>query len=221
MTAKSNQFLTRSTMASILALVLLIIIGLIANLGEYKAGQELFETIIDPGEYSKSMANAAPALRIVLYLDALFILCFVCAIGFAVLGFAKRNPPIAWFSGITIIIVMLLDYWENFILGQSMDLLALGNAISLERILYQASVSSAKWQLAAVTLVAISFLLPNDNLLEKLLVWGTRLGLAIGVPVFILNVFELRETGVILIALTMISGFLLLAMVTWKRSVRD
>ncbi|MCP4185961.1 MAG: hypothetical protein GY761_22095 [Hyphomicrobiales bacterium] len=221
MTPKPTQFLTWSAIASTLALVLLIIIGLIANLGEYKAGQELFETIIDPEEYSKSLANSTPALRIVLFLDALFILCFVTAIGFAILGFAKRNPPIAWFCGIAIIIVMFLDYWENFILSQSMDLLALGNTISLDRILYQASISSAKWQLAAITLVAISFLLPNDNLVEKLLVWGTRLGLAIGVPIFILDVLELRESGVILIALTMISGFLLLAIVTWKHSVRD
>ena len=221
MASKPNQFLIWSTMASILALILLVITGLIANLGEYKAGQELFETIIDPGEYSRSMTNAAPALRIVLYLDALFILCFFCSIGFAVLGFAERNPPVAWFSGIAITFVMLLDYWENFILGQSMDLLALGHAISLERILYQASISSAKWQLAAVTLVALSFLLPNDNLLEKLLIWGTRLGLAIGVPIFILDVLELRESGVILITLSMISGFLLLTIVTWKHSFRD
>jgi|GEM_PF-6016671 len=221
MQINSSQFLYRSSIASMLALVVLVLTGLTANLGDYKAGQELFETIIDPGEYSKSMRDATPSLRLVLYLDALFIICFTCAIGFAILGFAKRNLPIAWFCGIAIIIVMLLDYWENFILAQSMDLLVLGNSISLERMLYQASVSSAKWQLAAVTLAAISFLLPDDSFPEKLLVWGTRLGLAIGVPVFILNPFELRETAVVLIALTMISGFVLLTLVTWKHSVKN
>jgi len=103
-------------------------------------------------------------------------------------------------------------------MGRSMDIAAITNEVSLERIILQASVSAAKWHLSAAVLFSLSFLLPSDNLTEKLLVWGTRLGLATGVPLFVINPLALREVGVLIIAISMIGGFVLLAVVAWRRS---
>jgi len=217
----NQQYLIQSTILSLVALALLIAGGIISNTGNFPAGQEIFETIGAQAAYTSSLTNAAPALRTVLFIDAIFALAYTSAICFAILGFAHRNKPVAWFAGLGIIVVMLLDYLENTIMGQSMDLLEIGSQLSIEHIIFQATVSAIKWQASAATLFAISFLLPNETLVEKLLVWGTRLGLAISVPMFLINPFELRELGVLFIGISMASGFLLLSVVTWRRAATE
>jgi len=66
----NQQYLRQSAILSVIALILLLVIGLVSNLGQHLAGQELFEVIIDPAAYAKSIIDATPALRIVLALDA-------------------------------------------------------------------------------------------------------------------------------------------------------
>ncbi|MHA1129045.1 MAG: hypothetical protein ACTSRN_08875, partial [Alphaproteobacteria bacterium] len=88
-----------------------------------------------------------------------------------------------------------LDYWENVTMIHSMDLLASGEQVTVERMMLQVQVSTAKWHASATVLFAISFLLPSERLVEKLLVWGTRIGLAIAVPLFITNMFDMRVVG--------------------------
>ena len=214
----NQHYLRQSAILSVIALILLLVVALVSNLGQHLAGQELFETITDPAAYAKSMIDATPALRIVLALDAVFALCYTAAICFAALGFRQNNPPLAWFAALGIICVMALDFWENMVMGHSIDIAALTNQVSLERITLQAGVSAAKWHLSAAVLFALSFLLPGDNFTEKLLIWGTRTGLAIGVPLFVVSPLELREIGVLIIAISMIGGFVLLAIVAWRRS---
>ena len=68
-------------------------------------------------------------------------------------------------------------------------------------------------------LFSISFVLPNSSFVEKLLVWGTRLGMAIGVPLFIYNPFDTRLIGTAIIGLSMSGGFVLLALVTKDRRI--
>jgi len=213
-----NSYLKQSAILSTLALLLLIAGGWVSNTGEYPAGQELFEVLSNQSDYSTALINATPALRTVLFIDAIFALTYTSAICFAVLGFAHRNKPVAWFAGLSIIAVMTLDYLENTIMGQSMDLLEIGQQLPLENILFQSTVSAIKWQASAASLFAISFLLPNDTLVEKLLVWGTRIGLAVSVPLFLIGPFGMRDTGILFIGVSMASGFILLAMVTWRRA---
>ena len=215
-----KQYLRQSAILSVSALILLLAIGLISNLAEYNASQELFETIISQTDYKNTITDAAPTLRVVLFLDSLFILLYTSAICFAALAFKPQNTPVAWFVIIGIIAVMLFDYWENFTMAQSIDLLQIDEEISIGRITHQAIISAFKWQLSAIVLFSVSFVLPCEYLIEKLLVWGTRMGLAIGSPLFIINPLNLRELGIIIIASSMIGGFVLLAIVTWKRSLK-
>lgn len=213
-----QQNLKQSAILSLVAFILLIATGFAANTGPTNAGQELFEVLIDQAEYSAALELASPALRMVLFIDSIFALAYTSAICCALIGFYRNNPPFAWFATLAIIAVMLLDYWENITMGQSIDIVQSGADISMERILYQASISAIKWHLAAACLFAVSFVLPNTSLLEKLLVWGTRLGLTIAVPLFVLDAFDLRELGALMIGLSMAGGFLLLAVVTWRHS---
>jgi hypothetical protein len=215
---QNNQHLRYSSILALSAFILLMVALVIGNSGQYPAAQELFEYISDPKAYSAALAKAAPNLRIVLFIDAVFALTYTSAICFAAIGFSHRNPAFAWAVGLGIIAVMLLDYVENIMMVQSMDLIALKGELSIERIVSQATVSSIKWHSSAAVLFAVSFLLPGDTLIEKLFVWGTRIGLVFATSLFVTQAFDLRELGGLLILVSMASGFLLLSWVTWQRS---
>lgn len=217
----NKQYLKQSSQLSIVALLLLVAAGLVATTGPFPANQEIFEVIGPSEAYSAALTNAGPALRTVLFIDALFALAYTSAISFAILGFAQRNPAVAWFSGLGIIAVLFFDYWENSIMVQSLDILSVGGEVSLDRIAHQASVSASKWYGAAAVLFAVSFLLPYDSWVEKILVWGTRLGLTFAVPLFVLNAFAMRDMGTLLILISMAGGFVLLAVVTGSRARSD
>ncbi len=214
----SSNYLRQSTILSIAAFILLAGASAVSFFSLHPSSQELFETISGASAYSKSLSLAAPGLRTVLFIDAIFALSYTAAICFAAIGFKQKSPPLAWFVSIGIICVMMLDYWENTIMIQSIELIALKGEISLDRIIHQSTVSSIKWYSAATVLFAVSFLLPSASLIEKLLVLGTRIGLAISVPLFLINGFGLREVGQFMILSFMASGFVLLAIVTWGRS---
>ncbi len=215
---QNNQHLRYSAILSLAAFVLLMIALFIANTGPNPASQEIFEYISSPASYTTALANAEPNLRIVLFVDAAFALTYTTAICFAAIGFAHRNPAFAWAVGLGIIVVMMLDHIENILMLQSMDIVALNGEITIERILSQVTVSSIKWYSSASVLFAVSFLLPADSLMEKMLVWGTRTGLAIATPLFVTNAFDMREMGGLLILISMAGGFVLLAWITWQRS---
>ncbi|MFZ1775489.1 MAG: hypothetical protein WAT78_16250 [Rhizobiaceae bacterium] len=199
--------------ATLCALALMVIAVITAMSSNPHAGQEQFETIRAASLYSAELAAAGPGLRRILFIDGLFMLAYTVAIGFTVMAFADRNRPAAWFAGIGIVAVLLLDALENATMAQSVDLLDAGGALTLDRIAWQASVSGMKWQSAAAALLAVSFVLPTDSILERILVWGVRLGLPVAVPLFIMGAFGLREIGGQLLLLSMSGGFILLALV--------
>ncbi|MCP4073044.1 MAG: hypothetical protein GY742_15105 [Hyphomicrobiales bacterium] len=58
----------------------------------------------------------------------------------------------------------------------------MGSKISVDRNVYQTGVSSANWQLTAVIPFSPVFFCQKKDLFEKISVWITRLGLAIGLP---------------------------------------
>ncbi|WP_075996759.1 hypothetical protein [Salaquimonas pukyongi] len=177
------------------------------------ASQEPFETIADAAAYASGLAKAETGLRTILFIDSLFIIAYVTAIGFAVAAFASRCRPAAWLGGLAILAVAILDMLENAIMAQSLDMAVLGASITLERIAWQASLSAMKWQMAALALFSVSFILPDESLLERLLVWGLRLGLPLAVPLFVMDAFGLRQIAPAGLGLTMLGGFILLAVV--------
>lgn len=177
------------------------------------AGQEIFETIRNPAAYGSELAAADQGLRAILFIDTLFIPAYVTAIGFAMTAFASSCRPAAWIAGIGILAVALLDVVENTIMVQSLDLALLGILPDEGRITWQAFASALKWQVAALSLFAAGFVLPRDSSLEKLLVWGVRIGLPLSVPLFVMDAFGMREAAPILIGVSMLGGLALLAMV--------
>lgn len=199
--------------AAVLALALLVVAVIMGLSASPPSGQEQFETIRDAAAYAADLAAAGPGPRRILFVDGLFMLAYTVAIGFTVMAFAETNRPAALAGGIGILAVMLLDALENAVMAQSIDIIEAGGALTLERIAFQAAVSGMKWQTSAAALLAVSFVLPQETLVEKALVWGVRLGLPVAVPLFVMDGFGLRETGGALLLLSMLGGFVLLAMV--------
>lgn len=212
---KSDCF-RQSAILSIAALALLIVISLVGARSLPVTSQEQFEIIYPLVDYIRNLDAAEPVIRILLFMDSLFILAYIGAVSFAILGFAKRNLPVAWFSGLGILAVMGFDIWENILIVVSLDLVKAEEIINTQIMAQQALVSSFKWQISAITLFALSFLLPGKRLAEFLLVWGTRLGLAVAAPLFVFNPLEMRAVGSLLILVSMAGGFALLAIVAWQ-----
>lgn len=190
------------------------VISLVSGSPAEPVGQEAFETIADPAAYAAGLARADDALRTILFVDTLFIIAYLTAIGFAIAAFADKCRPAAWFGGLAIIAVAILDALENATMVQSLDLVALGAPLTLEHIAWQASISAMKWQMAALSLFAVSFTLPGESVLEQVLVWAIRLGLPLAVPLFVMNAFGLREIAPLGMGLAMLGGLILLAAVT-------
>jgi hypothetical protein len=59
------------------------------------------------------------------------------------------------------------DFLENWIMGTSLDTAMAGEAVDAGRIAYQVAISSAKWNAAMLMLVAFTFIIPGDRLLEN------------------------------------------------------
>lgn len=208
-----RDLLQLSFAATVCALLLLVAAVAVASGSSPAATQEQFEVISEPAQYAARMAATAPGLRAVLFIDTLFLLAYTVAIGAAAIAFCANSRPAAWFAGLGIVAVMLLDALENATMVQSLDIVALTGSVGMERIAYQATVSAMKWQAAAAALLAMSFVLPSATPVEKLLVWGVRLGLPVAVPLFVFDAFAMREWGGMLLLASMAAGFVLLAIV--------
>lgn len=213
----NQQLLKTSYIASVISLVLIVIATVVALAVEPHAGQERFEIFSDAATYASGMLAAADRLRIVLYIDGLFMMSYTVAIGMAIMAFAQNNRAAALLSGVGIVAVFLLDAFENATMAQSLDLVAAGAALDQGRIGFQAMVSAMKWQTASLILFSTSFVLPYETLVEKLLVWGARIGLPLAVPLFVSDTFGLRTVAGPLMLLSMGGGFVLLALVARGR----
>jgi hypothetical protein len=203
---------------SIIGLLLLVLAAALTALSDGAASQERFEVYWDPAQYTAALREAGGYLRMVLAADDVFIVAYMAAIGFAALGFRAGNPAAALTAGLGALVLGGLDFWENMTMGASLGIAMDGQGIDAARIAYQAAISAAKWNAAAVTLVALTFAIPKERFFEILLVWATRLVFPAATALFVTGAFGLRQAGLYAIYAGMLSGFALLAIVTFNRS---
>ena len=215
----NTQYLAASFAGCLAALGLLLAATAVSLVSG--SGQEPFETVSNPVAYADGLTQAEDGLRAILFIDSLFIIAYLTAICFAIATFERKCSPAAWFGGLGMIAVAILDALENATLAQSLDITALGAPLTLQHITWQASVSAMKWQVAALSLFAITFTLPCNTLVERILVWGMRLGLPLAVPLFIMDAFGLREVAPLGLGLAMLGGFALLAVVARSHSAKN
>jgi hypothetical protein len=203
---------------SIVGLMLLVLAAALTALSGGAASQERFEVFWDPAQYTAALREAGRYLRMVLAADDVFIVAYMGAIGFAALGFRAESPAAALTAGLGVLMLGGLDFWENMTMGMSIDIAMEGQTIDAARITYQAAISAAKWNAAAVTLVALTFAIPKERFFETLLVWATRLVFPAATALFVTGALALRQAGLYAIYAGMLSGFALLAIVTYNRS---
>jgi hypothetical protein len=202
----------------ILGLLLLVLAAALTALSGGTASQERFEVYADPAQYTAALKDAGGYLRMVLAADDVFILAYMGAIGFAAFGFRAGNPPAALVAALGVLVLGGLDFWENLTMGTSLDIALAGQTVDAARISYQAAISGAKWHVAAVTLVALTFAIPKERFFEILLVWATRLVFPAATALFVTGALGLRQAGLFAIYASMLSGFVLLTIVAFNRS---
>ncbi len=213
-----REHLRTAAAMSVLALMLLAAAAAVAVLSGGSASQERFEVFMDPAQYTSALIGAGRYLPIVLAIDDLFIVAYLGAIGFAALGFRDQNPAAALAAGLGVFALAGLDFWENTAMGTSLGMATAGLTVDAGRIAYQAAISAGKWHAAAIALVALSFAIPKERFFETLLVWATRLVFPAATALFVTGALGLREASRFAIYGGMLSGFVLLAIVTYNRS---
>ncbi len=180
--------------------------------------QQHFERAAEPRAWNAELAEAAQGtLRWFLYFDNLFVLAFSTCLVAAARGLHALRPHAL--SGLAIgaiLGVALLDFGENLHLQVGIHrLLEAPRGMWADRgeIQLWSFLSLMKWHLAYLSLFAFSFLVPQDTVLERLLVWSLRLALIpIGVAVGVLTGEEAAVFEILRLAL-MLLGFLMLAAV--------
>lgn len=182
--------------------------------------QEPHEVFAAPAAYTQALLDCANNLRIVLFLDVLFMIGYGGALAMTARAFAANNPVMAWVAGLGAAGLIALDIREDVFMVISLDMAEAGVALEPARIAAQAGISGVKWLIAALSVVALSFVLPQETGLERVLVWSARLALPVGAGLFVTGAFDARVVGGVLILTGMGGGFTLLAVTAWLRQRR-
>ncbi|MEJ2258788.1 MAG: hypothetical protein P8X98_17745 [Woeseiaceae bacterium] len=203
---------------SVLALTLMLLGTAVILASSGTAAQDPLETFSDPATFTAFLQAADPALRTALFLDGLFALSYAGAVGFAVIGFRDRCPPAAWASGLGILVTMVLDVSENLLMMGSLGLAGAGQEITGERIMLHVFVSGMKLHLAAFSLVAFTFTLPERGLVTWLIRWGGRTIMPIAAILFVTNAFGMSANASLGVFFAMTGGFVLQAILMFREA---
>ena len=191
-----------------IAFVALVVVTIWASITGGK--QEPFEHMFDG--YSAQMLAVAEALRVTLFMDFIFILCFGIGFQLALLVWRENAPSLYLLGAVSFALVAGLDIIEDLWLLGSISTVQLGGDVWSADLRMQQFISGLKWMMAAVALVLFSFFLPRDGWRAQLTVWGTRLGLAVGCAGFVA-----APAGMLLISnIALYAGMLIgFVMVIW------
>lgn len=181
------------------------------------ASQEIHEVYAPLNAYSQNLGQAGAPLRIMLFLDVFFMIGYAGGLAMTVYANIVRNPLMGWIAGAGIAGLVLLDVSENLIMLHLLDLVQANVGLENAQIGWQVGISGAKWFDAGFAVVALTFVLPQNTALERLLVWSARIALPIGAGLFVTGAFEARLLGGLFILAGMGGGFAMLALTIWQR----
>lgn len=198
---------------SVVALVLILSGAAVIIFSSGAGAQDPLETFSHPTQFRSLLEAADPALRYALFLDGLFAISYAGATCFAAIGFRDHCLPAAWASGLCILATMVLDIAENLLLLGSLDLAGAGLEIDGERIALHVFISGMKLHVAAVSLVAFSFVLPKRGIVTFLMRWGSRTIMPLAAILFVTGAFGMRAEASSAVFIAMVGGFVLLPIV--------
>lgn len=214
------QSLRTAGVFSLLALTLMLLGTAVILASSGTAAQDPLETFSDPAIFTAFLQESEPALRTALFLDGLFALAYAGAVAFAVIVFRDRCLPAAWASGVGILVTMILDVSENLLIMGSLGLAGAGQEVTGERIMLHVFVSGMKLHLAAFSLVAFTFTLPERGPVTWLIRWGGRTIMPIAAILFVTDAFGMSANASIGVFIAMTGGFALQAILMF-REARD
>lgn len=216
---KAQSFRTAGVF-SVLALTQMLLGSAVILWSSGRAAQDPLETFSEPATFNAILQAADPALRTALFLDGLFALSYAGAVIFAVIGFRDRCLPAAWASGLGILVTMVLDISENLLMMGSLGLVGAGQEITGERITLHVFISGMKLHLAAFSLIAFTFTLPERGLVTWLMRWGGRTIMPVAAIMFVTDAFGMSAEASLGVFFAMIGGFALQAILMF-RSAQD
>ncbi len=214
----AREQLRTAAALSLVSLALLLMAVVLTLISGGAATQEQFEIFADPAKYTAALREAGQSLRLLLAVDDLFIVAYAGALGFAALGLSSGRRAAGWTAGLGAFLLGAFDFWENLTMSTSLDMAMNGLAIDAGRIASQVAISTAKWNAAAVALVALTFAFPKERFCETLLAWATRLIFPAATALFVTGALDIRGLSRFAIYAGMISGFVLISIVTYGRS---
>lgn len=181
------------------------------------ASQEVHEVFSAPEIYAQNLINGGGNLRIMLFLDLFFIIGYGGALTLTAYANRAGHLMMGWVAGLGFGLVMVLDLGENLLMLQLLQLAEFGETPSLGQITWQLGISGAKWLWTSIAVVALTFTLPQNTGLERLLVWSARIALPVGTGLFVTGAVNMQLLGGLLVLVGMVGGFILLALTIWQR----
>ena len=200
---------------SALALALMLVGVVVIVFSSGTGAQDPLETFSHPALFTAILEGADPALRYALFFDGLFVIAYAGAVCFAAIGFRDRSTPAAWAGGLGILSTAALDVAENLLMLGSLGLVGAGQEITGARVSLHVFTSGLKLHVAAATLVAFTFVLPNHGPAAFLMRWGSRTIMPVAAILFVTDAFGMSAEASMGVFVAMVGGFPLLAIVAF------
>lgn len=205
-----NQIVaSRLSVASAALFFLLVVLQLTTG-----ASQHFFELVHPPADFARLLLERSAWLKIIFAIDDVFIACYVSATLFTALSFPRKAA-----SYVAIALVGaagLLDLEENHHLLALMDAARAGLEPSAGDLVRRMDFSSVKWAVGHIGFFFFAFFVPGKDLLARAFRWMlVFVQLPLGVAGVVYG--DLKWLA-LLRALNLFAGFLLLAVLTSRKS---
>ena len=178
-----------------------------------------FEWFYELGQYTDDLRAASGPIKFLIFFDNFFVLVYTTAVVLLVWAFRAGRPGyLCVLAAGGIVLTALLDYVENFHFVIMFRALESAESLTAAQVMFQMHASLLKWHAAYLSLFMLSFVLPQDSLNERVVVWSLRLLVpAVGHAVAVASL----DVVPILLAMrttVFVIGFAMMALVAWGRA---
>ena len=178
-----------------------------------------FEWFYELDQYTNDLRAASGLIKILIFFDNFFVLVYTTAVILLVWGFRIGRPGyLCAIAAGGIVMTALLDYVENFHFVIMLRALDSAEPLTAAQVMFQMHASLLKWHAAYLSLFMLSFVLPQDSLNERVVVWSLRLLVpAVGHAVAVASL----DVVPVLLALrttVFVIGFAMMALIAWGRA---
>jgi hypothetical protein len=208
---------TASLLAAAAAIIFSLLLGVVLIHG---ISQQYFELVHSPEKYTEEIREHSRELNLIFIFDNIFIILYT-SMAFFTIKTLRHNAPyfVSVLGYILILAVAILDFLENAHIYTLMHQAKNGLAVSAADINWQSTESLMKWYMAYFAFFMLGFLVPANNLVEKILKYSLWfLFLPIGVLLYAAVDTRYESLFQWLRFINLLSGFVLIWFIMRKMS---